>query len=109
MNEGAFDEMSPLEPRKAAVVGVGKCHLCPNFRMPRYFFHTQNDSKFIDEDGTELPDFLAARNHAVIVAGELLKSVGCRGWSGTQLRLWVTDESGTTVCNVSVSVKYDQG
>lgn len=76
--------------------------------MPRYFFHSQNGTEFIDSEGTVLVDSQAARNHAVIVAGELLKGAGCRGWSGTQLRLWVTDESGGTVCNVSLNVEYDE-
>ncbi|WP_457091058.1 DUF6894 family protein [Microvirga sp. P5_D2] len=74
--------------------------------MPRYFFHSHVDTESIDQEGTVLADGHTARNHAVLVAGELLKGVGCRGWSGTQLRLWVTDEAGATVCTVSFIVEY---
>ncbi|HZH10594.1 MAG TPA: hypothetical protein VEZ24_09495 [Microvirga sp.] len=75
--------------------------------MPRYFFHSQNKTEFIDKEGAVFANSQDARNHAVIVAGELLKGAGCLGWQGTQLRLWVTDETGATVCTVKFDVEYD--
>lgn len=42
----------------------------------RYFFHVSGDGKtFEDETATVLPDALAARLHASVIAAELLKTV----------------------------------
>lgn len=41
--------------------------------MPRYFFHVRNGfGGLVDQDGTELPDTLSARNYAGGVARELM-------------------------------------
>jgi hypothetical protein len=40
--------------------------------MPRYFFHTSDGIRHIDDEGFELPDDAAARREAVRYGGHLL-------------------------------------
>ncbi|MBP0446696.1 hypothetical protein J8J14_18120 [Roseomonas sp. SSH11] len=65
--------------------------------MPRYFFHVQNDQALPDNEGTELPDLLAARVNAVKLAGEILKHHAETFWTEGEWSLKVTDESGLTL------------
>jgi hypothetical protein len=39
--------------------------------MPMYFFHLYDDAPLLDDDGTELINLAAARDHAAGVAREL--------------------------------------
>jgi hypothetical protein len=69
--------------------------------MPRYYFHlTDGNSVLDDPDGLELPGAAAAREEAVIVAGELKGRLRPRDWTG-----WVVsirDEQGNQVDSVPV-------
>ena len=76
--------------------------------MPRYFFNVHDGQPPLaqdppDRDGTLLPDLEAARSQAVTLAGEMLKDLDGRFWSGTDWRLRVTDEQGATVCTLRFS------
>jgi hypothetical protein len=66
--------------------------------MSRYFFHVRDSAEFIDEEGVELPDLDAVRTQAVVAAGEALEDLGGKFWAGDGWRMWVTDETGATVC-----------
>lgn len=66
--------------------------------MPRYFFHVQDSVKSLDTEGTELADDDGARAQAIVASGEMLKDLGARFWDGAEWRMWVSDESGRTVC-----------
>jgi hypothetical protein len=58
--------------------------------MPRFHFHLRARGRIHrDPEGTELPDLAAAKDHAVAVAGELMRGDGTRHWS-----MSVDDERG---------------
>ena len=60
--------------------------------MPRYYFHVEDDSTVIDRVGTVLPDLPAARNEAVVTAGEILRDGSAASlWTGKPWRMWVTE------------------
>jgi hypothetical protein len=67
--------------------------------MSRYFFHTEGMDLNVDEEGTELPTFEAARAEAMRTAGQIMREAGLFGRSDDfrsdkVWRLWVTDEAG---------------
>ena len=68
--------------------------------VPRYFFNVSDGADLPDEDGVVLPNLEAARTQAITTAGELLKERGCTFWHGTEWRMTVLDEAGTTVCSL---------
>jgi hypothetical protein len=68
--------------------------------MPRYFFHLQDGTTRMDEDGTEFTGRDEARAAAVTNAGEVLTELGAKFWKSDEWRLWVTDVSGATICTL---------
>jgi hypothetical protein len=46
-----------------------------------------------------------ARVQAVVAAGEALEDLDGKFWDGTDWRMWVTDESGATVCKLTFSAR----
>jgi hypothetical protein len=76
--------------------------------MVTYFFHVDNGKAEFDEDGTQLPSITVARDQAVaMIAGILHNGEGAGIWSGTPLKIWVTDEplgAGRTFFTLSVLV-----
>jgi hypothetical protein len=76
--------------------------------MVNYFFHVDNGTAELDEDGTKLPNIAVARDQAVaMIAGILHNGEGVGIWAGTPLRVWVTDEplgAGQTFFTLHVSV-----
>ena len=61
--------------------------------MPRFYFHVEDDRTTLDREGTLLPDIDAARQEAIILAGEMLRNgSGKVIWSGKLWRMWVTDQ-----------------
>jgi hypothetical protein len=73
--------------------------------MPRYFFHVRDSVDIIDNEGTDFTDPDAARAEAVVAAGEMLRDVGGRFWQRPEWRLWVTDETGHTICALRFSAE----
>ena len=71
--------------------------------MPRYFFHVHDSVDIIDNEGSDFTDPDAARAEAVVAAGEMLRDVGGRFWKRPEWRLWVTDETGHTICALRFS------
>jgi hypothetical protein len=51
-----------------------------------------------DTDGTDLPNADVARKQAVTFAGEFLRDHGEGFWKEADWRVWVTDETGDTIC-----------
>ena len=54
-------------------------------------------------EGTLLPGLAEARSQAIVTAGEILKSEGLRFWNGSEWRMKVTDEVGTSVLTLKFS------
>ena len=72
--------------------------------MPRYFFHVVDSRDIPDAEGTVLPDPAEARSEALVTAGEILRDVGMKGWTGTEWRLRVEDEAGQKLFTVRLSI-----
>jgi len=63
--------------------------------MPMYFFYLLDDEEVVDNDGTELTDIDAAREHARQVARELMfRRDGMLQRSWSQWAMSVRDDSG---------------
>ncbi|HZV85509.1 MAG TPA: hypothetical protein VFF48_11040, partial [Brevundimonas sp.] len=62
--------------------------------MPRYFFDITDAEVRPDEEGDELEGLNAARLHAVMLSGELLKNFPDRFWSIGEWCCSVRDETG---------------
>ena len=71
--------------------------------MPRYFLHVRDIKETIDTEGIELAGVGEARSEAIRAAGEALSEYGHKFWHGPELKLWMTDESGNTVCALHIS------
>lgn len=65
--------------------------------MRRYFFHSEDGYSFRDQEGTLLPDDEAARIEAAKVLGQLVNESPAEIWRDDQMRVTVTDESGTVL------------
>jgi hypothetical protein len=70
--------------------------------MPRYFFNVHDSRDIPDEDGIVFPGPDAAREQAVIAAGEMLKDLDGGVWGVPEWRMVVTDEQGATVGTLSI-------
>jgi hypothetical protein len=71
--------------------------------MPRYFFHSEDGETYLDPDGAELADDLAARLEATRYFAELLNEEGVEFWRAGRLRMTVTDAAGATVCILNLT------
>jgi hypothetical protein len=73
--------------------------------MARYFFHVHDSQELIDREGVELANGDDVKRQAVVTSGELLQYYGDRFWDRAEWRMWVTDESGATVCDLRFSAE----
>ena len=73
--------------------------------MPRYFFHFQDGKLMLDKEGVELSGLGEARVEAVAASGAMIKDHGTKFWNDAEWRMWVTDESGATVCALRFSAE----
>jgi hypothetical protein len=71
--------------------------------MPRYFFHVHDGRDMPDQEGVALADDDEARANAITAAAEALRDLGGRFWRHPEWQMHVTDEQGTTVCNLCLS------
>jgi hypothetical protein len=60
--------------------------------MPIFFFHVFNDVVAMDEEGLELPDLDAAREHALESARELVCDSVQRGYLNLEHRIEIENE-----------------
>jgi hypothetical protein len=72
--------------------------------MPRYFFHRTNGKFERDREGIVLPDFHSVRKKAILYAGQTLEHHPEVVENDTDMRIEVTDESGTMLFMVTVFV-----
>jgi hypothetical protein len=71
--------------------------------IPLYFFNVHDGQGPLaqdppDADGSLFAHPEAARSAVVVLAGELLKDLDGKFWSGSDWTLAVTDQEGATVC-----------
>ena len=71
--------------------------------MPRYFFHVHDSHDVIDAEGSHLEGPEAARAEAVTAAGEMIRDLGGRFWSGSDWSMRVVDEDDRTICTLRLS------
>jgi hypothetical protein len=72
--------------------------------MPRYFFHVHDGCSLLDTEGTELPDWQAARLEAISLAGDILKQDAQRIALGEDWRIEVTDHTGLVLFQMTFLV-----
>jgi hypothetical protein len=68
--------------------------------MPRYYFHIYNDMVAMDDEGTELPDVAAAREHAIEGARSLMAETLLQGRLSLQHRIEVADDTGRVLMTI---------
>jgi hypothetical protein len=76
--------------------------------MIRFFFHMQDDSTTLDDEGTELPDVNAAKQEAIRACGEMIREIPAAIRRGNVWRLWVTDQPlgrGHTLFTLTVAAE----
>lgn len=71
--------------------------------MPRFYFHTEDGSSCLDDDGMELPDVTAAKIEAVRAMAELLRDKAPNFWDERSLKLIVTDKAGLILFALGLS------
>ena len=71
--------------------------------MPRYFFNVKDGQHLPDHEGTVLADAKAARVLAVFSAGEMIRAHAEQFWTDRDWQMHVTDEGGTSVCDLRFS------
>jgi hypothetical protein len=70
--------------------------------VPRFFFHTQTDTRFTDEEGIELPDAVAARGEAIRMCGEMMRDAPEGFWGSRPWTVTVTDATGLVLWDISI-------
>ncbi|ARP67748.1 hypothetical protein A9K65_013945 [Mesorhizobium sp. WSM1497] len=75
--------------------------------MPRYFFDFWEDGNLIaDKEGTDLPDFEAARDEGFLDLMELANDILPRN-GAHELKLVVRDEAGRDVIALSLNYREE--
>ena len=72
--------------------------------MPRYHFNVYDGVSSLDIEGTELPDWQAARSEAIRLAGEILKDDADSINLGEDWRIEVTDHTGLVLFQMILHV-----
>lgn len=62
--------------------------------MPRYFFHTDTDSRVTDEEGTECVTATEARRLAITMCGEVMRDCADTFWGSRPWGVTATDARG---------------
>lgn len=65
--------------------------------MPTYYFDVADGVCVVDDTGAQLPDDEAARQHAIRISSDMLKSADVARWRGDEWRVHVRDEDSRTV------------
>ncbi|MHB2209740.1 DUF6894 family protein [Methylobacterium sp. CM6257] len=72
--------------------------------MPRFYFNVHDGKSQFDEQGTELPDWQAARIEAVRLAGYILQDEAKCITPGEDWRIEVTDHTGLILFQIMLQV-----
>jgi hypothetical protein len=70
--------------------------------LPRYFFHTQTDTRSTDEDGIELDGPIDARREAIRTCGEIMREAPEPFWGSRPWSVTVTDGAGLVLWEIYV-------
>jgi hypothetical protein len=70
--------------------------------MPVYYFHTQTDTRFTDDVGTDCLDAAAARREAVRTFGEIMRDAPEPFWGSRPWKVTVTDAAGLIFWELSM-------
>ena len=70
--------------------------------MPRYFFHTDTDSRFTDATGVDCVSAVDARKMAIAACGEIMKDCAHTFWGSRPWGVTVTDDQGLILWEITV-------
>lgn len=70
--------------------------------MPRYFFHSQTDTRTSDEEGVELDGPLEARREAIRTCGQLMQDSPEPFWGSRPWTVTVTDAAGLILWEITM-------
>jgi hypothetical protein len=70
--------------------------------VPRFFFHTETDTRITDREGTEYQSFREARHEAIRTCGQLLKEMPATFWGSRPWSVTVTDEKGLILWTIGL-------
>ena len=73
--------------------------------MPRYYFHVFDGQDFPDDEGVELLDDGAAKDQAILAAGDMLREIGFEFWDGEGWVMKVVDETDRLVGELEFSAR----
>ena len=62
--------------------------------MPRFYFHTQTDTRTSDDQGTELASPFLARREAIRMCGQIMHDAPEAFWGSRPWTVVVTDSAG---------------
>ena len=71
--------------------------------MPRFYFHTQTDTRFTDEEGTDCLDHVAARREAIRTCGQMMDDCAETFWGSRPWTVTVTDAAGLVLWEILVN------
>lgn len=72
--------------------------------MPRFHFHINDGHSTIDERGTELANYEAARRQAIALAGTVLVEESREPQVGNDWSVEVTDEKGLILYRLDIQI-----
>jgi hypothetical protein len=72
--------------------------------MARFYFNVHDGKSILDDEGTELPDWRAARIEAIRLAGHILQDDAHRIALGEDWRIEVTDHTGLILFQMTFQV-----
>ena len=72
--------------------------------MPRYYFHVDSDS-IHDNEGVDLEDLSAARNHSFWLMQTAIDEFGDAGAHARQWTITIADQVGKRLLRVELSLK----
>jgi hypothetical protein len=70
--------------------------------MARYFFHSQTDTRFTDEEGVEFATPQEARAQAIVTCGEMMRDAPAAFWGSRPWSVTVTDHAGLIMWELSI-------
>ena len=70
--------------------------------MASFVFHMEGHADVPERVRMRLEDPVEARTHAVVAVGDLLRNAGAGFWNGPEWQIEVTDETGRTICTLTI-------